>query len=174
MKCLALGVVLLAGWVLSVNTILRPYLAPVQTGEGVAVDDDAAALPDATAVLPVMAAPAMTQLAAAAQPAATDPAADTSSEPLPVSAEASNSPVLTASITSPVRLASAAPTVGGADISDAAVIAKAVEPAGESLARAAPMPRIRPRTAAIPLPRPRPHFASATSPSFLSRLFGAR
>lgn len=172
-RYLALGVFLLAAWVLSANTILQPYLAPAPAAQQIAADVDAGALPDAAAVLPVLTAPAMTRLAAATQPAMAEPSDPTIAEALPGSTEKANTVVVTASLT-PVRLASAAPTVGGADISDAAVIAKAVEPASEAPPKAAPAPRVRPRVAAIPLPRPRPQIAQARSTTLLGRLFGAR
>lgn len=186
-RYLTLSVVLLAAWVLSANTILQPYLAPpMQPAERAATEavmqeqEDAGALASAPAVLPMLTAPAMPQLAAATHSATTEPVVRDKAGALPAPAEETNLPAVTAPIKSQVRLASAAPTVGGADISDAAVIAKAVEPtttapvAGMPPVAAMPTPRARPRIARIPLPRPRPGVAHAAPISFLGRLFGAR
>jgi len=175
-----LSVVLLAAWVLSANTILQPYLTAPVPAERVATaekaGEDSGVLASTPAVLPTLTAPAMPQLAAATHSVTTEPMVRDKAGTLPAPVAEANSPVVTI-VKSQVRLASAAPTVGGADISDAAVIAKAVEPAPTAPAAATPMPRERPRIAAIPLPRPRPHlgFARAATPvSFFGRLFGAR
>jgi hypothetical protein len=181
-RYLTLSVVLLAAWVLSANTILQPYLTAPGSVERVATaekaGEDTGVLASTPAVLPTLTAPAMPQLAAATHSVTTEPMVRDKAGTLPAPVEEANSPVVTI-VKSQVRLASAAPTVGGADISDAAVIAKAVEPAPAPTAPAAatPMPRERPRIAAIPLPRPRPHpdFARRAAPvSFFGRLFGAR
>lgn len=180
-RYLTLCVVLLAAWVVSANTILKPYLAPsvrpaehAATKTAMQVQEDAGALAPAPAVLALLTAPAMPQLAAATHSATAEPAVRDQSGALPSPAEEKNLSAVTAPIKSQVRLASAAPTVGGADISDAAVIAKAVEPTTAAPATAAPMPRVRPRIAVIPLPRPRPEYARVAPTSFLGRLFGTR
>ncbi|MEZ5786153.1 MAG: hypothetical protein R3D62_06695 [Xanthobacteraceae bacterium] len=179
-RYLTLSVILLAAWVLSANTILKPYLASsVQKPERIATEaagpeqEDAGVLASAPAVLPMLKAPAMPQLAAATHSAATEPVVGDTSGALPAPAEETKLPEITAPVKSQVRLASAAPTVGGADISDAAVIAKAVEPPTAGTAAVMPTPRARPRIAVIPLPRPRPGFAHVAPVSFLGRLFGA-
>lgn len=201
-RVLLLGVILLAGWVLSANTILQPYLAPpAQVAGRDATPENTGTLARAPTALPMLTGSAMPQLAAATQPATAEPTVRDTAGTLAAPAEATGSPVVTAPLrlasaddtnapvltapVNPTRLASAAPTVGGADISDAAVIAKAVEPptrmpattpATETAApiAVAPMPRKRPRIAAIPLPRARPGSTQATPVSFLGRLFGVR
>lgn len=203
-RYLSLGVVLLAGWVVSTNTILKPYLAaPSEPAERIAAAEtvgDAGTLASAPAVLPMLTAPAIPQLAAATQPVVTGPVARAAAGTLPAPAEDTHlaattasadapvrvasaddtiAPVMTAPASQSARLASAAPTVGGADISDAAVIAKTDERAtGLSVPALTPTvmptPRRRPLFAAIPLPRPRPHFGAVTPVSFLQQLFGGR
>jgi hypothetical protein len=196
-RYLSLSVVLLGAWVVSVNTVLTPFLAtPADQAERMAAAEDAGALASAPAVLPMLTAPAIPQLAAATQPITTVPVTRAAAGTLPAPAEETNSPAETATISAPVkvasadgtiptvatapasqsvRLASAAPTVGGADISDAVVIAKAVEPPTAKLAPViAPLPRHRPRFAAVPLPRPRPYAGQVARVSFLERIFGAQ
>lgn len=205
-RFLAFGVALLAAWVLSANTILKPYFAPSsELAEHVATAadvGDAGTLASGPVVLPMLTAPAMPQLAAATQPVATEPVTRATAGTLPAPAEVTNnSPADTATTDAPIRLASAdgtipaivtapasqstrlasaAPTVGGADISDAAVIAKTEEPSATNLApeglaaTAMPIPRHRPRFAAIPVPRRRPNFGPVSPISFLERLFGGR
>jgi hypothetical protein len=181
-RWLAAGVFLLAGWVIAANTVIEPFLhflrtfAPVAKGEfadfpaGRAIlvmPGKRAAIP---AAIPQSSKPALTQLAAAepvilpaivappvavAEPAAPELAESAAAEPTPAEDDAASI------LTEPVLVATAAPTIGGAEITlSSSVVAKAIEPtAADRADDAVPLPRRRPHTAAIPLPRPRPQFA---------------
>lgn len=97
----------------------------------------------------------------AVEPAVPDPVESAPATETKRAEEVEESATPTPIPTGPVVVATAAPTIGGAEISlSSAVVAKALEPtAVDRLGAVVPLPRLRPRVAIIPLPRPRPHFA---------------
>jgi hypothetical protein len=138
---LAVGVMLLAAWVLATNTIF----SPADTADSQAIEQSAVV---------ETATESEADLATSRKADALDRVAPAPSET--AMAEEKPAPELT----DPVVVAAVASSMGGTEtLLSPTLVSRSVEPLAESPDSLVPLPRNRPRVAAIPLPRPRPGIA---------------